>query len=294
MPIGFQVINDFGSYQIDDYYQNLFLDNKYTIDKRRLIKNPNSNFYYHDLVFTSDTPPVVAVGVYDNINTACYGMKQVGNQYTAKIATSSNTQDIDIYVFNTLNGSSSTYGLQVFDENGKLIFDALKKPLRLVSIQNQNSKSTPMLESGRKYAVCHNRHFTHKVFTHIDVMNVGRYGGWQPHLGVAGSFLDLEIMAEYMRFFSSVRKVGQRIDVSDSALSINYDDFINIKNGGVVSGSYSTWLDVETKLIEFINKTGYAVTDPQELELAYMYIIDTGENTSLLPHQYMIVDVTNY
>lgn len=294
MPIGFQVINDFGSYQIDDYYQNLFLDKKVRINKTSLKKYPQGNFYYYDLSFVSDTPPVVAVGVYDGVSTACYGLKQSKNQYTAKIIASSNNQDVDVYVFNTLNGSSSTYGLQVFDENGKLIFDALKKPLRLVGIQNQNSKDNPTLTQGRTYAVCHNQYAISRQYFPIDVSteNNGINRFYDSSLGVLGSFLDFNIEIHTTSYRSSVRLLNNKIELSNTDIQVNNDINIMVRNGIVPSHHYWTWLEIEPKITQAIKN--YQLYHYDDLGMLYQ-LIDYHNNIDIpLNYQYMIIDVTNY
>lgn len=157
MPAGLQVINDFGTIQIDSEWQNYALVDVQTVTS---VQNAQlfpgaffrgsiyTNSFESDLVFAHCASPFSIVGT-----------SYVNSQRRVGVATR-NTVGIPVtfYSFRKQPIQASTFGLQVFNAAGELTFDAASKFAKIVRVlsasQVFNGSGTISLPANRKYAVC--------------------------------------------------------------------------------------------------------------------------------------------
>lgn len=133
MPTGFSsVLPDGQTIQIDENYKNLELRGKYQLTATNLISVGSPNTYDVSLSVAGVTNPIIAIhcpGVY----VALISTSQSGSNVTYRFAALSNTSSFTVYVFDNPTLSASNFGMQVFDANGQLVFDANKRYLRVLS-----------------------------------------------------------------------------------------------------------------------------------------------------------------
>jgi len=161
MPAGLTIINGSNTVQIDENYKNLTVASKVAISTTINPGGSNWGNYQHaDVVYTSRyaEPPMVAV----EASEASFVMllSASGNTFTYRIvfllagAAVAGT----FWIFDQPpSTSSSTFGLQVFDAQGRITFDALFRYSRVVgrmSVPFQNSGDADQqfaVPAGRKY-----------------------------------------------------------------------------------------------------------------------------------------------
>lgn len=165
---GFQVFAQDGSgaAQIDGTYQNYFLRAKQTVvlNEKRLFTTATSCGEAVINVNCNTTPIVVVAQAAtspgpccDTLITPPAGGHGTPGVYSIFLAGPLNAQ-ADIYIFDSisLSDSPNNYGLRVFNNAGKLVYDASLKPLRVVGILTASRTSMPTgisVPSGKKYGV---------------------------------------------------------------------------------------------------------------------------------------------
>lgn len=129
MPAGLTVYNDSNTLQVDQNYKNLRYYGKATLSTTSVPNGDRYRNYQHaDFTYTAvyNQPPMIA------IESAAAGfiflVSNTGNTFTFRVVfpLQGSSTSFTYWIFDQPNGtSSSTYGLQVFDEQGRLTFDAL-------------------------------------------------------------------------------------------------------------------------------------------------------------------------
>lgn len=236
---GLRIHNQGGILQIDQNYRNLFLVNKFAY--ARIFKGGyGSDMYYsplyEDSLIACELSPKsndIAESEYKEWNgrTGIYPVAEVrktgdilvsitkmdpnwciknghpactyklGISNTDNITTPANGYTITVYEFNFAGGETSTSGLIVRDQDGNIVFDANKKPLRVVSflerevpiaiLDNAGGGNSyiahtkynlpyPNLSSDKKYAICfleHSIQFGNEMRNDMD--GIVTSSGWQ-------------------------------------------------------------------------------------------------------------------
>lgn len=156
MPAGLEVYAQDGSgiLQIDDRHLNLFLRAKGT-NASTFQPNPS---YMH----STSTGTIVGgvrtgmplVFVSGSQLCQCSPINRGGGQWELQFYINGPVgTPLDWWVFDTLgNDEGSSSGLQVFNAAGQLQYDALRKPLRIVGVQNNGLAGTTTYPEGRAYA----------------------------------------------------------------------------------------------------------------------------------------------
>lgn len=161
MTAGLTIVNGSNTVQIDENYKNLALASKVAISTTITPGGSNWGNYQHaDVVYASrySEPPMVSV----EATEASFVMllSASGNTFTYRIVflAAGSTVAGTFWIFDQPpSTSSSTLGLQVFDAQGRLTFDALFRYARVVgrmSVPFQNSADPDqqfVVPAGRKY-----------------------------------------------------------------------------------------------------------------------------------------------
>lgn len=160
MPAGLQIFNEYGTTQVDDRYFSLMLRTKANLT---LAAEQQNNWqtirYFNSLAITAECPVVAISGVLANV----YAVQSTGTNTWNVWVQSAISQTVTVYVFDYAKNctdnvfSSENVGLQVFKENGELVFDSREKPMRVIGVvtadANGNNGSSCTVPTGRSYAV---------------------------------------------------------------------------------------------------------------------------------------------
>lgn len=141
MPAGIEVINNWGTVLIDSNDPSLCLHTKATAssDGSRVLAYTFHGVEFPTLALRSTAGKVSIIG-----------SSVSGTSITYTLLTENAAQSVDMYLFDRPISSGSTYGLQVFDAAGRLTFDALRSPGRVVDVLGDLGTYTGT--SGRIYA----------------------------------------------------------------------------------------------------------------------------------------------
>lgn len=159
MTAGLQVINDSGVFQIDDTYKNLQLISKTAVTTMTQVASGSMSaglygYWYYDIVVTSATNPVVALGG-NASNWLIVGAVNIsGGTWTFRVYSDSDV-DFTYYVFDVPTTSGS-FGLEVFNSSGALQYTSGRypfRPVQLVTAVIGDGEKTTTLASGRTYAI---------------------------------------------------------------------------------------------------------------------------------------------
>lgn len=156
MAAGLQVFNDSNTVQVDSTWSNYALVEKFTALS---IANPNTgtplfDFGYRYMAGRDDD--LVFVHCKSEFNLV--GFNYTSGQRYLPVATYTSGVPITFYRFRQQPPTSSTYGLQVFNESGVLCFDALSHFARISlsvngSYNNLLQSMSYGITPGREYAL---------------------------------------------------------------------------------------------------------------------------------------------
>ncbi|MFJ5503806.1 hypothetical protein ACIPUO_06290 [Pectobacterium carotovorum] len=170
----FRVRGEHGSVQIDRDYRNLFLSEKIKITTFQEANDFDRPYIQAEVPFTSNSIPFVAISA-TTAGSSITGLLVNGNNYTAIVITNDPSEEHFLYVFSVIDGTPSNRGLIIRNESNQIVFDAGKKPLRVV--KNYNGSRYPdnhnlKVEQNRRYAgFCGLRWW-------FKVQQGGRVSGW--------------------------------------------------------------------------------------------------------------------
>ncbi|RRU23566.1 hypothetical protein [Stenotrophomonas sp. 278] len=161
MPAGLTIVNDANTVQIDENYKNLAVATKVPFTTTIVSGGAFWGNYQHaDIVYTARyaEPPMVAVEATEG--SFVFLLSATGNTFTFRMVfpLAGSTVTGTFWIFDQPPSSStSTFGLQVCDAQGRLTFDALFRYARVVgrmSVPFQNwgdpDQQYPV-PAGRKY-----------------------------------------------------------------------------------------------------------------------------------------------
>jgi hypothetical protein len=152
MPAGFQVIGSHGAVQIDADYFNLGFISKGTVNTT----GPAFSNAAPTVTVTGNTPILCIRS--NTVTASIVRVTKSGNQYTYRISGNA-AGAIDWFLFDKMQGSGNA-GMQVFNANGEVVFDASARPMRVVSIYQINDGDTKtgttslLLPANGLYAAC--------------------------------------------------------------------------------------------------------------------------------------------
>ncbi|HCC4915132.1 TPA: hypothetical protein M5Q67_006140 [Pseudomonas aeruginosa] len=150
MPAGLTVFNDNWTFQINEDYSNVQLKSKGTFT----VSSPTAKYTYSYkgvLFVEGDNPEVYVTGT----GSAYIGVglkERVNNGWNFTIYSSTKVT-FTYYVFDTNLPPAGTFGLQVFKENGSLVYDSSWRVLRIIDVFTLGYPSSQKTyTSGRVYA----------------------------------------------------------------------------------------------------------------------------------------------
>jgi hypothetical protein len=158
MPTGFQCINDYGVFQIDDTYKNIQLKTKTNVTSMTQVNTgsiPDGkiDYWYYDIVVTSAGNPVIAI----NGNTTQYvsvgSLNISGGTWTFRVFSDVDA-DFTYYVFDNPT-SSGSFGLEVRNSSNEVQYSSGLGPFRVTQkiVTPTLSGGTTTLPSGKTYAI---------------------------------------------------------------------------------------------------------------------------------------------
>lgn len=153
MATTFEVINDDNTVLIDDEHKSLQLYDKRTVNVPRV-----ANMYYLHFQMTCPKVPLVCVRPLGQIAAVCTGIRDTGNNIYSITIVAAGVTSVEVFTFIEASITPSTYGLQLFNQNGELTFDALSKWLKVVKLFDPMlppSGNTLLPDSTKKYAYTH-------------------------------------------------------------------------------------------------------------------------------------------
>lgn len=164
MNAGFQCWNDSGTFQVDGVYPQFVLKRKLSVECN-LIQRGTSLIPYKFADFELATDEIAAI-----VSDAYCAIIRVHNE-EARVITPAHfpSINVDVYVFGKILSSMATFGMQVFNTAGDIVFDAGQKPLAMVGFPVGEGNFT--YTAGRSYAaICLNQY--------LEVVSTGHdFGG---------------------------------------------------------------------------------------------------------------------
>jgi hypothetical protein len=149
---GLQIINDGGSFQIDQTYRNLCLRQKGTAVTSSTLSSGSS---YASFNVTGLTSPIIAIGGSATASVQTYWDAPNSRHGFLISANGAVGTSVPYYIFDVPTELGATYGFQVRDASGVLLFDATQPPLRVRGFYRNQSANVSSLASGRTYAIAH-------------------------------------------------------------------------------------------------------------------------------------------
>jgi hypothetical protein len=154
MTAGLYALGDGGAVQFDDTYIN------YTLVQRNTVTISSSSNHYGSVVITYDggTAPIIAWAgdVYASCPSIAYNNGQW--QFTLYAYCPNNAPvTFSYYIFDRTMPPNNNYGMQIFNSDGTLMYDAVvSQPLRISGISGSDAfsgEATTYLDGNRQYAV---------------------------------------------------------------------------------------------------------------------------------------------
>ncbi|MNM35029.1 hypothetical protein D3C81_456950 [compost metagenome] len=155
MPAGLQIVNDYGTLQIDNDYQNYMLRTKGSVTTVAASGGTVTN-YSASIQVVGNNPQIFFDVNNGFIST---GWRTVsGNVHTFAIFTTT-VVTVSYYIFDNDIPAAGNFGMQVFNAAGRLVFDSSNHCLRIAAVAHMppNISGDPVtvpvsLPAGRKYA----------------------------------------------------------------------------------------------------------------------------------------------
>lgn len=160
MPVGIEVINSSGQFQINDEFSNMHMTAKGTLS---LVSNPlwlNQG----QVVFVEGVNPIMMFGPnIAGVGGACIIEKTAApGGFNFRImsysfwggASAGTVQIIPYYVFDTKPPTPSNFGLQIFNSSGVLKFDSQSKFLKIKAMAVLGEDGEIPVPFGKVYAAC--------------------------------------------------------------------------------------------------------------------------------------------
>ncbi|WCO82118.1 hypothetical protein vBPpSSYP_136 [Pseudomonas phage vB_PpS_SYP] len=139
MPTGFQAFNDGGNLQIDADYRNMLLikSGQFTASNSQT----SADAWYISMMNTwNNTTPFAMIAVkalYPNKLVLTPGSWKGGKKIPNFFFPQNGTSTFQYYIYDLVPPNPAhTYGMQIFKENGELVYSALDYPLKIIDSIN--------------------------------------------------------------------------------------------------------------------------------------------------------------
>lgn len=157
MRAGLQVFNELNTIQIDDRFSSYTLSEKVTLTSSRILGSSNS---YDGILYTVVGLDTVVAVQCKTGSTLTRLQTMTSDSWRIGIATQGRGQTVTLFLFRPGIQMQSTEGLQVFNDDGELVFDANANNLsgeRLIDLKVGQPGQTYPLTPGREYAVIYSQ-----------------------------------------------------------------------------------------------------------------------------------------
>jgi len=153
MPTGLQVKNDDGEINIDEEYRNFSLKTQGTATIGTTNIGGSVALYNAQIQVTNCTSPILALRATTSVSVV--GTQVSGSTYTFDVYSNTSNHTFNYYVFDVPTAPADTFGLQVFNSSGDLVFHSSNKHMKIAYVYNANDggSSGNTLASGKTYAV---------------------------------------------------------------------------------------------------------------------------------------------
>lgn len=158
MPTGLQVKNDNGDICIDEEYRNFTLktSGSATIGTTN-INAPSAAYaiYIAEISVSSCTSPSIALRATTDY-VSVIGTEVTGSTYKFVVASNTSNFSFDYWVFDVAALPADTFGFEVYNSSGDLVFHSSNKALRVVGAYDASGTGASpnvSLTAGRTYAV---------------------------------------------------------------------------------------------------------------------------------------------
>lgn len=147
MPTGFQSIGDAGIYQIDADYRNMLLikSGQFTADNAATVRDA----WFNDNVTTWQNTTQYAMmavrAVSPNMLTLTAGAWRSGMKVPSFFyPQAGQSHTFQYYIYDLVGPNPAhTYGMQVFNPSGQLVYSALDHPLKIIAYTNVQAGGNP-------------------------------------------------------------------------------------------------------------------------------------------------------
>ncbi|MBV6853746.1 hypothetical protein P2C08_14090 [Xanthomonas perforans] len=154
MPAGLQIINSNGFIQIDETYRNLHFKRKGTATTNVVAPGVAGNSSVQIQISDVNAMMLIAVRCSSLVSMTSYNIN--GSTVTVGLVVNARVgATVDWYAFDTApQAAAATYGLQVFNASGQIVFDSAHSPMRVVDTYQVNGSAgnTRTYPAGRSYA----------------------------------------------------------------------------------------------------------------------------------------------
>lgn len=153
MPVGLQVLNDDGNIVIDEEYRNFTLHAKGTATMGSTDIGGTALIYACTITVTGCTTPMLALNSASYVSVIGAGVS--GGTYTYEIYSNTPSFTFNWYVFDVPTMPADTFGFEVYNSAGQLVFHSSSKAMRVVRSDPAGTNGTTgiALTAGRTYAV---------------------------------------------------------------------------------------------------------------------------------------------
>lgn len=160
MPVGFESVGDSGSYQVDSDFKNLAMIRSGTVNSQTYTNGETTNTAPTRVAITLNDGEILAIAC----TQYCAFGSRIGNVAYVYVNAAAG-QAVQYYIFQSGGAAASNFGLQVFNENGELTFDA---GWNLFDVRHVLSGyGSVNLPAGKKYAFVHSQIATRITYTKV-------------------------------------------------------------------------------------------------------------------------------
>lgn len=152
MTAGITVYNDWGTVQVDENWATLSLRHKLSVAVQTLTVNNSIHGYDGSVTFPATSPVYFWKAT---VPVTFRGATQNGDGTTTLTLRSTDPAAVTLYVFDTPEWSTQSYGLEVFNASGVKVFGDQLRPLKIVAVAPVSA--VPFVWDGLpggSYAVC--------------------------------------------------------------------------------------------------------------------------------------------
>jgi len=156
MAVGLRIFNDDGISQISDQHRGFALIGKGTVQSQNANSDPRYDIQYGmHIEVTSPDPVFFAASAFGG--ATAHLTEIVGNIYKGFVLFGIHGAPVTWYAFSYPKNIQTNLGLQVFNAQGKLMYDAAQKPLRISHVSVINTPGlrphpTPWTSSDAAFA----------------------------------------------------------------------------------------------------------------------------------------------